>query len=138
MGKYRRIKRARISGRKFNLIARCFLADITSISCSKIVCVNRRTTDRYYNYFRLLVLEDQELERQRFLSEEEVSAAGLDVLKYDQRCGPSGTESLADEIDAAANDPDISAIVIDLETPGGDAHAVERPFESIIQAKRNY
>jgi len=70
MGKYRRVKRVRISDRKLNLIVRSFLADITSMSCAKIVCLNRRTTDRYYNYFRLLLLEDQEQERIKFLSDE--------------------------------------------------------------------
>lgn len=63
------IKRVRISPRKFGLIVRCFAADVTSTSGAEIVRVNRKTSDRYYTHFRRLVLEDQERERRRFLSE---------------------------------------------------------------------
>lgn len=65
------IKRVKISGQKFSLIVRCFSNDITSVSCAGIVKVNRKTSDRYYNYFRELILENQEEERGRFLSEDE-------------------------------------------------------------------
>ena len=65
------IKRVKISERKFSLIVRCFSSDITSVSCAEIVKVNRKTADRYYNYFRELILKNQEEERARFLSEDE-------------------------------------------------------------------
>jgi len=70
MGKGVPVKHARISGRKFNLIVRSFAADITSQSCAGIVNLNRKTTDRYYNYFRELILEDQLKKRQQFLAED--------------------------------------------------------------------
>jgi len=65
------IKRVKISDRKFSLIIRCFSNDITSVSCAGIVKVNRKTADRYYHYFRGLILKNQEKERRRFLSEDE-------------------------------------------------------------------
>ena len=65
------IKRVKISERKLSLIVRCFSSDITSVSCAEIVKVNRKTADRYYNYFRELILKNQEEERARFLSEDE-------------------------------------------------------------------
>jgi transposase len=65
------IKRVKISDRKFSLIVRCFSNDITSVSCAGIVKVNRKTADRYYQYFRGLILKNQEEERREFLAEDE-------------------------------------------------------------------
>lgn len=64
------IKRVKISDRKFSLIVRCFTTDVTANSCAGIVKVHRNTADRYYQYFRGLILKDQEQERRRFLSED--------------------------------------------------------------------
>lgn len=55
-----------ISKQKFNLIVKCFSTDITSFSCSEIVGLNRKTTDKYYNFFRKLIIEDDEKERTKF------------------------------------------------------------------------
>ena len=68
MGKDRLVKRVKISRQKFSLIVRCFSTDITASSCAEIVRVHRNTADRYYQYFRRLILKDQEKERKRFLS----------------------------------------------------------------------
>jgi len=70
MGKNCLVKRVKISARKFSLIVRCFSTDITAASCAGIVKIHRNTADRYYQYFRDLVLKDQEEERRRFLSED--------------------------------------------------------------------
>lgn len=57
------------------------------------------------------------------------------VLKYDQYCGPSGTETLAKQIKQAANDPSIAAIVLDWDTPGGDGGACQLPSQAILDAR---
>ena len=71
MGKNHLIKRVKISRRKFSVIVRCFSTDITANSCAQIVKINRNTANRYYQYFRELILKDQEEERRRFLSKDE-------------------------------------------------------------------
>ena len=71
MGKTRQVKRIRISSQKFRLIINSFTTDITAVSCSEIVNVNRKTTDRFYNYFRSLIIQDQFSLRQKFLSDDE-------------------------------------------------------------------
>jgi protease IV len=58
------------------------------------------------------------------------------VVKYAEACGPMGTEHMAEQIMAAANDPNCSAIIIDLDTPGGAGNAVQRPSEAIAYAKQ--
>ena len=63
--------RLRISRQKFNLIIRSFSTDITALDCAEIVQVNRKTVDRFYNYFRDLVIQNQHQEREQFLSQEE-------------------------------------------------------------------
>ena len=70
MGKTRIVKSVKISKQKFNLIVGCFCADVTASSCAKIVKVHRNTADRYYQYFRQLILRKQEEERKGFLSED--------------------------------------------------------------------
>lgn len=47
--------RRRISNQKYSTILRSFIADIQSSKTAQIVGVNRKTTDRYFNYFRKLV-----------------------------------------------------------------------------------
>jgi transposase len=69
MGKNPFIKGAKVFGQKFSLIVRCFATDVTASDCAQIVKVNRKTADRYYHYFRRLVLKQQAKERRQFLSE---------------------------------------------------------------------
>lgn len=52
-------KRRRISDKKYGLIVRCFVADITSYQTAKVVGLNRNTTDRYFNLFRSLIVKKQ-------------------------------------------------------------------------------
>ena len=69
MGKSVLAKHRKISGQKFNLIIRSFATDISASSCADISQVNRKTADRYYHYFRRLILKQQAGERKKFLSE---------------------------------------------------------------------
>lgn len=55
--------RRRISNQKYSIILRSFLADITSFKTAKIVGVNRKTTDRYFNLFRDIIKSSALLER---------------------------------------------------------------------------
>lgn len=58
------------------------------------------------------------------------------VVKYDQYCGPSGTETLAAMINSAANDASAAAIIIDLDTPGGEGGACQLPSQAIQEARK--
>jgi transposase-like protein len=71
MGKTDSVKRVKISSQKFRLIVNCFATDITSTACGEIVNVNRKTADRFYNYFRSLIINHQLLLRREFLSDDE-------------------------------------------------------------------
>jgi len=55
----RQTKRQRISRRKFNQILKLFCQDLTSLDTAKIVNVNPKTANRYYNYFRKLIFKEQ-------------------------------------------------------------------------------
>lgn len=71
MGKTGHIKRIRISSQKFRLIVNCFATDITAVSSADIVGVNRKTVDRFYHYYRSLLINHQLLLRRQFLSDDE-------------------------------------------------------------------
>jgi hypothetical protein len=64
------VKHAKISAQKFSLIVRCSSTDIPAASSTEIFTLRPNTVDRYYQYFRKLVLKDQEGEWRRFLSED--------------------------------------------------------------------
>lgn len=66
MIKTKHTKRQRISTAKFNLLITYFCEDFTSTTTSKLLNLNRKTIDRYYNYFRDLILK--ECEERAFLS----------------------------------------------------------------------
>lgn len=57
--------RRRISRQKYTLIFRSFISDISALKSSSIVGVNRKTSDRYYNIFRRVILIDAIKERQQ-------------------------------------------------------------------------
>ena len=57
------IKRIKISGIKLRLIIRCFCVDCTSLQTSKLVGVNRKTVDRYFNFVRKLIISQALKER---------------------------------------------------------------------------
>lgn len=50
-------KRRRISGQKYQIIFRGFVADIVASKAAEIAGVNRKTADRYYTIFRRAILE---------------------------------------------------------------------------------
>lgn len=66
--------RKRISRLKLSLIIKCFSTDITSLSCSLVAGVNRKTSDRYFNFFRNLIIKDDEKERIKFQVEKSEKA----------------------------------------------------------------
>ena len=53
------LKRQKISSTKFNKILEYFCQDLTALKTSKILKINRKTVDRYYNLFRSLIFENQ-------------------------------------------------------------------------------
>jgi transposase len=71
MGLNNFVKRIQISRHKFSLIVNCFATDVTALACSEIVNANRKTSDRFYNYFRYLIIQDQLALRGHFLSDNE-------------------------------------------------------------------
>ena len=68
------IKRQRISRLKFSLLLKCFAIDLTAIQSAKLVNLNRNTVNRYYTFFRSLLVSKALKERQ----EEEI-ADGVEV-----------------------------------------------------------
>lgn len=57
------IKRIKISDQKLRLIVRCFCVDCNALQTSKLVMVNRKTVDRYFNFLRKLVISQAVIER---------------------------------------------------------------------------
>jgi protease IV len=53
------------------------------------------------------------------------------ILKYDQSCGPRGTETLASMIRSYADDPRIAGIVLDIDSPGGEGRAINNMVAAI-------
>jgi len=63
-----------------------------------------------------------------------VSIKGV-ITKADQMCGPEGTQSINQHIKALAADSKISAIVLDMDTPGGQANFLQTLTSTINSAK---
>jgi len=55
-------KRSRISRVKFNLIVRYFCDDLTALTASQLIGVNRHTVERYYTLFRRRIFEESSKE----------------------------------------------------------------------------
>lgn len=53
----------RLNRNKISLIVRLFVQDIPALKACQIVRVNRKTTDRYYRYFRILLFKQALEER---------------------------------------------------------------------------
>ena len=68
------VKRRRISRQKFSLLIKCFSADLTATQTGKILDLNRNTVNRYFVFFRQLVITQALKER----SEEKI-ANGVEV-----------------------------------------------------------
>ncbi len=58
------------------------------------------------------------------------------MLKYDEACGPVGTQTIASYVQAADQDPSIQAIVLDIDGPGGQADAVPLLAQTIQDASK--
>lgn len=61
--KSRSVTRFRLSRKKFQLLVTSFLADTTSLQAAKITHVHRHTAERYFRFFRALVLTAAHRER---------------------------------------------------------------------------
>jgi len=55
INKFKIIKRAHISRRKFDTIFDCFVTDIPATKTAQIAHVNRNTSNRYFNLFREII-----------------------------------------------------------------------------------
>lgn len=64
--KYGLIKKRRISDQKFRVLQRCFISDITALQTSKIALVNRNTAQRYFAFFRRLLVVEAWNDRTQF------------------------------------------------------------------------
>jgi len=54
-----------------------------------------------------------------------------EILKYDQPCGPRGTQSLLNDVKAADQNPNISSIVIVVDSPGGQVAGTDLLADAI-------
>ena len=79
------LKRVRISKRKLQLLIRCFATDTNASQTTKIVLLNRNTINRYFNFFRDLLVIQQIEER-----------AGIDIFDgIEESEGREGEEQAA-------------------------------------------
>lgn len=58
------------------------------------------------------------------------------IIKYDEACGPYGTETLARWFSQADNDPSVVAHILDADSPGGAGNAVEKISYLIKNSKK--
>lgn len=47
------------------------------------------------------------------------------IMKYDEECGPSGTETIKQYLTEAFASDQVAAVILDMDSPGGSADAVE-------------
>lgn len=55
--------RIRISDKKYALVIRSFVVDLTATQTAQIAYLNRNTINRYFNYFRYQIIKAAILER---------------------------------------------------------------------------
>lgn len=58
------------------------------------------------------------------------------IIKYDESCGPTGTETMAAWFNELHNNPNVSAIIIDADSPGGQGTAVQLLSSYIKNSKK--
>ena len=58
------------------------------------------------------------------------------ITKADQYCGPKGTMSINKQIKALGKNPQVAAIVIDMDTPGGQASFLDTLSKTIKSTKK--
>jgi len=54
-----------------------------------------------------------------------------EILKYDQPCGPRGTQSLLNDVKSADQNPNISSMVLVVDSPGGQVAGTDLLAEAI-------
>jgi signal peptide peptidase SppA len=54
-----------------------------------------------------------------------------EILKYDQACGPRGTQSILNDVKAADQNPNIKSIVLVVDSPGGQVAGTDLLAEAI-------
>jgi signal peptide peptidase SppA len=54
-----------------------------------------------------------------------------EILKYDQPCGPRGTQSLLNDVKAADQNPNIKSIIMVIDSPGGQVAGTDLLAEAI-------
>jgi ClpP class serine protease len=57
------------------------------------------------------------------------------MTKYDQRCGPAGMLTVASWIQAAINNPEVNAIILRIDSPGGMVAGTET-LASVVQSSK--
>ncbi len=59
-----------------------------------------------------------------------------EILKYDQPCGPRGTQSLLSDVKAADQDPNIMSMVLVVDSPGGQVTGTDLLAEAISSSTK--
>ena len=59
-----------------------------------------------------------------------------EIMKYDQECGPRGTMSIIKDIQAANNNPNISGIVMIMDSPGGQVSGTDLLANEIANSQK--
>lgn len=59
------VKRRRISRQKFSLLVKCFAIDLTATQTGKLLGLNRNTVNRYFSFFRQMVIKQAIKEREQ-------------------------------------------------------------------------
>lgn len=60
------IKRCKISERKFRVLEKCYCADVNALQAALIGSVNRNTAQRYFSFFKALVVDHAWEERAQY------------------------------------------------------------------------
>lgn len=69
------IKYSKLSDYKIKKIIKCFCSDIDATKTSEILGLNRKTINRYYSIFRVVIFEKQQSDKTLFFGEVELDEA---------------------------------------------------------------
>ena len=58
------------------------------------------------------------------------------IFKYNQECGPRGTETYANWIQNLDNNPNVAGIILNIDSPGGEARAINNLAEVLKNTKK--
>ncbi len=119
----------------FLLVENIYNGNIASIDYSVERAKNRAyviTADSNVN----LINEDETLRE----ASQEHSIAVIPIMGaitlQDQRCGPSGTATIGKNLMIAAANPNIDSVILSIDSPGGEAHAMFDLTNSINEYKQ--